>query len=164
MNTTELIQFHKTICDEARSIMEKKNHDYSGASGETPFANFMVAEHLNMCDAKTGILLRITDKIMRINTFIKSGELKVNESVKDSCRDCINYFILLAGMLESTHVNKLEESPFTTEENPFTTEENPFTTLLSKRSTCGHTLSDVATVDTAGRFYCDKCGYPIKTK
>lgn len=139
MNTTELIQFHKTICDEARSIMEKKNHDYSGASGETPFANFMVAEHLNMCDAKTGILLRITDKIMRINTFIKSGELKVNESVKDSCRDCINYFILLAGMIES--VDRNIKSPYT----------------------CGHTVLDIAGSDDIDSFYCEVCEHNIKS-
>ena len=143
MNTTELIQFHKTICDEARAIMEKKNHDYSGASGETPFANFMVAEHLNMCNAKTGILLRITDKIMRINTFIKSGELKVNESVKDSCRDCINYFILLAGMIESSYVNEWE------------------TAKPPSISKCNHTSKDWASTEDDS-FYCPSCGMIIR--
>lgn len=117
MNTTELLKYHETICNEAREIMKKKNHDYSGSSGETPFANFMVAEQMDLCPAEIGILLRIGDKMKRINTFIKSDKLKVDESVRDSCRDCINYFILLGALIEDRRpVVKHEDSLETLQE------------------------------------------------
>ena len=40
MNREELFKHHKAICKEALEIMEKKNHDYAGAGGDSPFANF----------------------------------------------------------------------------------------------------------------------------
>jgi len=101
MNTEQLLQYHGELCDQARLIMAKKNHDYSGASGKTPFANFEVTEKVGISKAEEGILIRILDKVMRINTFLKSDELKVNESVEDACKDCVNYFILLAAMMKS---------------------------------------------------------------
>lgn len=100
MNTTELLEYHSKLCHEAREIMAKKNHDYSGSSGETPFANFMVAEQLSITMAEKGIILRITDKLMRIITFLNSGELKVSESVEDACTDILNYVILLAALMK----------------------------------------------------------------
>lgn len=111
MNTKELLDYHIELTNKAREIMAKKNHDYSGASGETPFANFMVAEQLNVTSAEKGMILRITDKLMRIITFLNSGELKVSESVEDACVDNINYFILLAGLMkERAEKNKLKDT------------------------------------------------------
>ena len=46
-------------------------------------------------------MLRVVDKISRISTFLKKGELKVgNETVQDSILDVVNYMILLQGLLE----------------------------------------------------------------
>lgn len=87
--------------------MARKNHDYSGASGNTPFANFQACEDLGLADAKTGILIRVLDKIQRIKTYIQSGTLSVeNESAEDACHDCINYFILLGGMIAEKYEPK----------------------------------------------------------
>lgn len=30
MNRTRLLAMHKELCDEARALSERKNHDYSG--------------------------------------------------------------------------------------------------------------------------------------
>lgn len=101
MTTTELLLFHQQICKDCRFIMEQKNHDYSGASGETPFANFQAAEKLEVCPTEQGLLVRILDKIMRLSTFVKYGELKVqNESAQDALKDIINYSILLAAYIK----------------------------------------------------------------
>lgn len=100
MNTEELLKYHSELCTKARQIMAAKNHDYSGASGMTPFANFEVAEKLSITSTEAGFLLRITDKLMRLITFVNSGELKVKESTEDACLDVINYMILMAAYLK----------------------------------------------------------------
>lgn len=102
MNKHELLIYHQQICDKARGIMEKKNHDYSGASGETPFANFEVAEQMGICKTETGFQIRIGDKFMRLVTFCTDGTLRVeNEGAEDSMLDIINYLILLGAYQKS---------------------------------------------------------------
>lgn len=83
-----------------RDVIERKNNDYTGAS-EDPFANFRVTEALGLSDARTGVLIRMVDKIQRLKTFIAKGELKVTgESAQDAARDIIGYSLVLLGMLE----------------------------------------------------------------
>lgn len=97
MNTTDLLKFHEDICLKSREIMRAKNSDYSGSSGTTPFANFETCQHLGLCTTEQGMLMRITDKLMRLSTFVKDGKLSVaNESATDACEDIINYVILFA--------------------------------------------------------------------
>lgn len=101
MNTKQLLDYHKELCDKGRAIMEKKNHDYSGASGDTPFLNFEVVEKKGVCSAETGLLVRLSDKDTRIINFLKSGTLKVSdESLEDTFVDYINYIILLAAYIK----------------------------------------------------------------
>jgi len=40
MNRDGLFAHHIETCDFALELMKKKNNDYAGNSGETPFANF----------------------------------------------------------------------------------------------------------------------------
>ncbi len=55
-------------------------------------------------------MLRVVDKISRISTFLKKGELKVgNETVQDSILDVVNYMILLQGLLEDKELKALLE-------------------------------------------------------
>jgi len=101
MNTQELLVFHDAFCVEAKVIMAKKNHDYAGASGQTPFANFEIVEKLGLCKTETGILIRIQDKMMRLATFVNAGQLSVkNESAVDACQDILNYVVLLAAYIK----------------------------------------------------------------
>ena len=101
MTTTQLLQFHERISQECREIMAKKNHDYAGASGATPFGNFQAPEQLGLCSTETGIVMRMLDKLKRLITFCNAGELKVeNEGAADACKDIVNYAIILAAYAE----------------------------------------------------------------
>jgi hypothetical protein len=102
MNTTELLQFHKEICEHAHKLVEKKNKDYSGESGETPFLNFNACELIGICSTETGFLVRWLDKLVRVSNLIKSGHLHVeDETLLDTLADAVNYPILFAAYLES---------------------------------------------------------------
>ena len=97
MTRKELLAFHDALCKEARGIMERKNHDYAGAGGATPFANFQAVELIGVCSTSQGFLVRMLDKFKRLTTFVQSGELLVkNEGFRDACLDILNYCILFA--------------------------------------------------------------------
>lgn len=104
MDSEQLVKLHKELCKKARQLMVRKNHDYASAVSDDPFANFRGSALLGL-PSEVGILLRIQDKMMRINTFLQKGELKAdNESVDDALIDIINYVVLLKGMIEdNTH-------------------------------------------------------------
>lgn len=88
---------HDELTRHARGIMEAKNHDYRGGSGD-PYANFRGSVSLGV-DPITGVLLRVQDKLMRIKTFAEKGELKVKgEGLKDAVTDVINYMVLAYGL------------------------------------------------------------------
>ncbi len=101
MNREQLFKHHKTICKEALEIMEKKNHDYAGESGDTPFANFSRTEAMGVCSTEQGFLVRVVDKVSRLSTFCQTGNLKVdNESYEDAILDIVNYMVLFSGYLK----------------------------------------------------------------
>jgi hypothetical protein len=101
MNRKELFVYHKALCDEALKLMEKKNHDYAGEEGDTPFANFTRSEAMGICSTEAGFLIRVTDKLSRLSTFASAGELRVdNESYHDAVIDIINYMVLFSGYLK----------------------------------------------------------------
>ena len=97
MNRDRLLTLHSALCIKAKALMERKNHDYSGGGrGEDPFLNFTRVEKLGITDTKTGFMVRMTDKVSRMITFIQSGDLKVkDESFQDTILDLINYSVLL---------------------------------------------------------------------
>jgi hypothetical protein len=102
MNRNELFEYHKDICAQALAIMVKKNNDYAGADGETPFANFERTETMGICSTEQSFLVRMTDKMSRLSTFVSTGELKVtNESYKDAVLDLINYLILFGAYVDT---------------------------------------------------------------
>jgi hypothetical protein len=87
------------LYNRGRAIMMKKNHDYTGGSGD-PYANFRGSDTLGISPI-TGILLRVQDKLMRIKTFDEKGELKVeNEGVEDALIDVQNYMDLIYGLIK----------------------------------------------------------------
>jgi hypothetical protein len=101
MNREELLKHHEIVCGDARELMKKKNYDYAGESGETPFANFERTEAMGVCSTEQGFLVRVVDKVSRLSTFVSAGELKVdNESYEDAIVDIINYMVLLSGYLK----------------------------------------------------------------
>lgn len=102
MNREELFEHHDKICGHALELMKKKNHDYAGNSGETPFANFERCEAMGVCSTEAGFLVRLTDKLSRLSTFSNTGKLIVdNESYNDAIVDIINYCVLFSAYVKS---------------------------------------------------------------
>ncbi len=81
----------------ATKIMRKKSSDY--AQPDDPYANFRGAEFLKV-DLKRGILIRVMDKISRINNLIDRAA-KVEESFEDSCLDLMNYINIVLMKFQS---------------------------------------------------------------
>lgn len=98
----DLFAEHVRACRMAKDLMVKKNHDYAGADGANPFANFECAEALDIGTAEQSMLLKLVDKVKRLSTFHKSGALKVTEeSYEDTVLDVINYAVLLLARFRS---------------------------------------------------------------
>lgn len=98
MTREELFKMHEDTCAKALATMKKKNHDYAESSD--PFQNFKGSTVFTIPPV-VGVLLRVQDKMQRINTFARKGELAVkNESVDDAIEDVINYMILIKGLIE----------------------------------------------------------------
>ena len=97
MTRDELLGLHQELSNEARRLMEVKNHDYSGGKDKSdPFLNFTRVEKIGITDTKTGFMVRMTDKVSRLITFIQNGSFKTkDEALKDTILDLINYSILL---------------------------------------------------------------------
>jgi hypothetical protein len=101
MTRDELLQFHEEITKEARALMSLKNRDYAGNEGLEPFANFTRVEAMGICKTEQGFMVRLTDKMSRLSSFVRSGKMHLkDESFKDTCVDVINYMVLLAAYLK----------------------------------------------------------------
>ena len=99
MTREELFSLHEETCKKCLAIMIKKNHDYTGGDDSRPFANFKDSEVFGI-PGELGILLRVLDKMKRLQAFVSTGELHVDdEGWEDACDDIVNYMILLKGML-----------------------------------------------------------------
>ena len=89
----KLFDHHAALAEKALAIMVQKNNDY--AFGDDPYANFRKGEIFGLCSTEAGILLRVTDKISRLATFVKDGKLMVEgEGYEDAVLDVMNYMVL----------------------------------------------------------------------
>ena len=113
MNREELIEFFNVAINEARQLIESKNHDYAGKDGEDPFANFTRVESLGITSTERGFLVRLTDKLSRLSSFCESGNFQVDESLRDTCLDIVNYSILYLAYCESqrSYLPEISVSP-----------------------------------------------------
>lgn len=96
-----LIDLHKYMTSNCLDTMIKKNNDYANPEyAKNPFANFDASNVFGIHPVM-GILLRVQDKLKRIESFVRNGDLSVKEeSWMDSCEDVINYMVLIAGLLQ----------------------------------------------------------------
>lgn len=107
MTRDELLKYHLELCTAARDLMSLKNRDYAGNEGLEPFANFTRVEAMGICKTEAGFLVRLTDKMSRLSSFIRAGKMHItDESFKDTCVDVINYMVLLAAYLKDKEENK----------------------------------------------------------
>lgn len=112
MTKEEYFDFAEKFYAKNIEISRAKNADYTGNNAD-PFANFANVGSCGGATPEQGFLVRMTDKMMRISSFVKLGNLQVkDESVTDTLRDLANYACLLAGYIESQKV-----SPFLFEDN-----------------------------------------------
>ncbi len=75
-----------------RDISLAKGHDYSGS--DDPMSNFRMCEAMGL-PAWKGIVVRLGDKLSRIQNFCKKESLQVkDESVEDTLIDMANYALL----------------------------------------------------------------------
>ena len=101
MTRDELLAFHGELCKAARDLMSLKNRDYAGKDGVEPFANFTRVEAMGICKTEQGFLVRLTDKMSRLSSFIHAGKMNVqDESFMDTGVDVINYMVLMAAYLK----------------------------------------------------------------
>lgn len=101
MTRKEYLEYHKAACEKMHDITTRKNNDYTGASDD-PFSNFKLTEMMEVVSAEQGFFVRMSDKFMRLGTFVKKGVLQVkDESVEDTLLDLANYSILLAAYIKS---------------------------------------------------------------
>lgn len=87
---TELVN----VYDECVSISKRKNQDY--AQDEDPFQNFRMSEFMGVSIPR-GILVRVTDKLVRAANLLDKDPIVANESLDDTIKDALNYlaFILI---------------------------------------------------------------------
>lgn len=106
MLRSQLVNIHKATTDKTRKILEAKNADYSGST-DTPFANFEASVTYGV-HPLIGLLVRVGDKLKRIESFVKNGKLEVvDETVEDAFEDVINYMVLGKAMVLNTIVKPL---------------------------------------------------------
>ena len=100
MTAVELIEHAKTTFAKCVDVMTKKNADYS-SSDANAFRNFELVEHLKIADKKSGLLVRLADKLSRVANLLTKDAAVVEESLQDTVEDAINYLVILHAMLES---------------------------------------------------------------
>ncbi len=96
----QFVDFHASAVQKMTEIMRAKNADYTGSSA-SPFANFTQVENNGICTTEQGILVRMTDKMSRINSLLDRDAQVKDESIEDTLLDLANYSIILAGYIRS---------------------------------------------------------------
>lgn len=91
----------KLFFEKGIETMKAKNADYAGDDNNV-FANFEKAEKFGfevkgVCKTSAGFIYRMSDKISRVESFLKTGVLKVqDEKIADTLEDLAVYACLFA--------------------------------------------------------------------
>lgn len=112
MSRADLLTCHDTLTTLARSLMDAKNRDYAGeqAAEQDSLANFRLASTMGLVrDVPTSVLVRLTDKVMRLASFCQTGTLAVKgESARDTVLDIINYAVLFDAAVKDESIGHKE--------------------------------------------------------
>ncbi|MCK9463407.1 MAG: nucleotide modification associated domain-containing protein [Proteobacteria bacterium] len=93
----QLHESMKKTFDKCYEISVAKNHDYAG--NEDPYANFRTSTTVGV-PVERGIMVRMMDKVSRINRLIDNEAQVKDESIFDTLSDLINYTAILKAYLE----------------------------------------------------------------
>ena len=103
MNKRELFDLQISTFKECASILERKNQDYAGDVDDA-LANFKAVQLLGITSPVQGVLVRLTDKFMRVINVLKAGGAAVStETAEDTINDTINYLIILKSLIREQH-------------------------------------------------------------
>lgn len=91
MKTQE--QYIEEVCDNVKNLLKRKNHDY-GNSFSLQFEKYGIMS----------ALIRMDDKMRRLENLIKGKEAQVDESIEDTLQDLVGY-----GNLALVELQKLKE-------------------------------------------------------
>ena len=101
MTREQYLKTFEELTAQMLEITKAKNSDYTGDDA-LPFKNFTMVEEMGFASTEQGFLTRITDKVMRVSSFVKNGTLQVkDEAVEDTLLDCANYCLLMLCYLRS---------------------------------------------------------------
>lgn len=104
MTKEEYFVFIDELCVEMKELVRRKNTDYTAGGG--PFANFKESAGYGV-DPLIGLSVRIGDKIQRLKSFCKLGNLEVkSEGAEDIFKDLIGYSWIALGMLKERKDNE----------------------------------------------------------
>lgn len=97
MTLENLLDIHDVLSYESRKLMYAKNSDYN--ANNDPLGNLRACECIDV-PGERGVLIRMLDKIKRLDTIASGKELKVgDEKLKDTILDIINYSVLFYAMV-----------------------------------------------------------------
>jgi hypothetical protein len=86
-----IIQSKYNVCLET---IRKKNADYTGKSSN-PFHNFELSQINFNVPTEKGLLIRMMDKISRVNSLLSNPAQVKEEAITDTLDDLINYTAIL---------------------------------------------------------------------
>jgi hypothetical protein len=95
---SEFIGGLKKTFEDCLTLLEKKNADYAGH--DDPWNNFEMSLLVGV-PVERAILVRIMDKISRVNTLLEKEPSVTNEKIEDTLLDAINYLALLKVYIET---------------------------------------------------------------
>lgn len=85
MKNLELIE---SVCDTLKTTLKAKNSNY----GNSAFGNPIFTPDVSPREA---LLVRLSDKVARLQTLLRGEPDKVGESVKDTLLDMAGYCVLI---------------------------------------------------------------------
>jgi len=104
MSKEDYFMFIDMLHEEMKALVIAKNTDYTAGGG--PFANFKASEGFGV-DPLVGLSVRLGDKIQRLKSFCKTGDLAVkDEGAEDIFRDLIGYSWIALALLEERKKNE----------------------------------------------------------
>lgn len=98
MSPSDYLERFRQILDNMLATTTAKNHDYAGL--EDAFANFRMVESMGLAPTETGILTRMTDKLIRVSNLLQREAKVKDEAIGQTLLDLAVYSIILAIYLE----------------------------------------------------------------
>lgn len=99
INAEDFLESADEFLDNCLDIVKKKNADYKSENGDF-LSNFKKCERDDLAPAEVGIMIRLSDKMERLRTFIEKNHLEVeDEDFEDAIADSINYLLFLRAII-----------------------------------------------------------------